>query len=299
VVRRVAALAGCAMMVLAAVGTSADLTILYTNDLHLRFGRLRSIEALIAAERTAGNPILLLDAGDTWQDFRRPLAAVWGADEMVAWMDRVGYDAMALGNHDMYWGARRLDALVGEATFPVLCANLVPIRAGIVPFAPSARLDAGGLSVLLIGLITEELLPYTAYPMVRVIPAAEAVRHELDRAAEDGRPDLIVVVAHLPVNEAKRLTAANPEIDVFITGHSHEETSDPVRVGSTLIVQSGAFGKNLGRLSLDVDPETGEHRLTGNALLPTEKAPTDIGRGLLQLLAVAAATVAAALLVLL
>ena len=294
-VRRASILA-VALWIVSLGGVSAPLTILYTNDLHLRFERLASIERLIAEERTAGAPILLIDAGDTWQDFRRALPAVWGADRMVEWMNRVGYDGMALGNHDMYWGSARLDELVGAASFPVLCANLVPVRRAEPPFVPSTRVDVDGISVLLIGLITEELLPYSAYPVLRLVPAA-AVAGEIDRAALPG--DLIVVVAHLPVAGAIRVAKQVPEIDVFVTGHSHEETGDPVRVGDTLIVQSGAFGENLGRLGLDVDPGTGAHRLIDSALIPTEKAPTDVGRGLLQLLVVVTAAVAAALLVLL
>ena len=286
-----------ALLIASIVCTSAPLTILYTNDIHLRFERLASIERLIEEARAEGVPLLLLDGGDVWQDFRRPLPIVWGADEMVEWMNRVGYDGMALGNHDMYFGAERLDELVAAAGFPVLCANLVSVHASVLPFTPSTRFDIGGVSVLLIGLITEEFLPYSAYPALQLIPTVAAAEGEIDRVATDG--DLVVVVAHLPVADAIRVATEVPEIDVFVTGHSHERTCDPVRVGETLIVQSGAFGRTLGRLEIDVDPETGEHRLIGNELIPTEKAPADIGRGLRQLLVVTIATVAAALLVVL
>jgi 2',3'-cyclic-nucleotide 2'-phosphodiesterase (5'-nucleotidase family) len=295
-VRRTAVLAGVLLIV--ALGcVSSPLTILYTNDLHLRFARLTSIERLIAEERAGEAPVLLFDAGDTWQDFRRPLPAVWGADRMVEWMNRVGYDAMALGNHDMYWGAERLDGLARKANFPILCANLRPVRHGSVPFASSARLEADEVSVLAIGLITEELLPYSAYPALHVVPAATAVRDEIDRAANDA--ELIVVVAHLSIADAIRVAERVPKIDVFVTGHSHEATTVPIRVGETLIVQSGAFGEHIGRLAIDVDPATGGHRLIDHELIPTETAPTDVGRGLRQLLRVLVVTVAATLLVLL
>ena len=89
--RRVLVIA-CALSILAAGCAATPVTILYTNDLHLRFGRLDSIARLIEAERAGGSPVFLFDGGDAWQDFRRPLAAVWGADEMVAWMNDVGYD---------------------------------------------------------------------------------------------------------------------------------------------------------------------------------------------------------------
>jgi len=275
---------------------AAPLTILYTNDLHLRFGRLDDLERLIAAERGGEMPVLLVDAGDAWQDFRTPLAAVWGADEMVAWMCRVGYAAMALGNHDMYWGSGRLEELAQAADFPILCANLVPM-CGAVPFVPSARLDAAGIPVLVIGLITEEWLPYASYPQLRTIGRESAVRQEIDRSSQPG--DVIVVLAHLPVADAIRIAQRVREIDVFVTGHSHETTPEPVRIGETLIVQAGAFVRTLGRLAIDVDREAGTHLLLGNDLLATEKAPTDIGRGLRRLILVASAAVAAALVILL
>jgi len=109
--------------------------------------------------------------------------------------------------------------------------------------------------------------------------------------------DLVVAIGHVPVAEASRIAEAVPDIDVFVTGHSHEETRDPVRVGETLIVQAGAFGRWLGRLRIDV--ANGSAELVGNDLLPTEKASTDIGRGLLQFIAVAVTFAGTALLVLL
>lgn len=292
------ALAFAAVLWILGIGCSASpLTILYTNDLHLNFSRLASIEQRIAEERARGMPILLLDGGDAWQDFRRPLAAVWGADEMVDWMNRVGYDAMALGNHDLYWGPWRLEQLAERATFSILCSNLRPIRAGSSPFAASARLDVQGTSVLLVGLITDQWLPYPSYPAYRWIPPEKAVQEELDRGAR--RSDLLVVIAHLPIAEAIRVASEVPAIDVFITGHSHERTDDPIRVGDTLIVQTGAFAENLGRLVVDIDPASEEHRLIAHELLPTEKAPLDVEQGLLRLLAVACTTAAVLLLVLL
>ena len=288
----------CVLWAVSIAAAPSPITILYTNDLHLRFGRIAAIERRIAEERAAGAPVLLLDAGDAWQDFRRPLAAVWGADEMVEWMSRVGYDAMALGNHDMYWGARRLDELAHAASFPILCANLRPIRrADPPPFVASTRLELDGIEILAIGLITEECLPYLAYPTLRWVPATRALKEEIDRASIPGA--LVVVIAHLPVADAIDIAARVPEVDVFVTGHSHEKTEEPVHAGETLIVQAGAFGENLGRLVIDVDPDTGGHRLVGHELIPMEEAPTDPGRGLVRLFTILTAAAAVTLLVVL
>ncbi|MBU0596190.1 metallophosphatase, partial [Candidatus Bipolaricaulota bacterium] len=274
--------------------TAAPLTILYTNDLHLRFERLVSLERLIADQREDAGPLLLLDAGDAWHDFRRPTTAVWGADEMVSWMNRVGYDAMALGNHDLYWGPERLAELAERASFPLLCAVLRPIAGSRSPFASTAILQAGGFSVYVVGLATSEYLAFSAFPWLRHVPPVEALRAELARVPED--TDLVIVLAHLPVADAVRIVEAVPGIDVFITGHSHEETPEPVLIGETVIVQSGMFARNLGRLDLDIDAG-GRHRVIEHRLIPTEKAPVDSSQGLRQLARVLVALSAILLLV--
>lgn len=290
-----AALIALLMWVGAVSVAASPLTILYTNDLHLRFGRLESLERLIEKEREEGVPILLLDAGDALQDFRTPLAAVWGADRMLDWMRAVRYDAMALGNHEMYWGADRLEELAGRAQFPILCANLAPAPGYAAPFAPTKILDVGATRILLAGVVTRYHIPYPDIPWLSYLEPATALAEAL-KGIPDG-VDLVVAVGHISVAEARRVAEAVPEIDVFVTGHSHEQTTDPVRVGGTLIVQSGSFGRALGCLTVDV--VDGAARLVANELLTTEEASIDVDRGLRQLAAVALALCAAALLMLL
>jgi len=266
---------------------SAPLTILYTNDLHLQFSRLASIARTIDAERAASDAVLVVDAGDTWQDFRSPIAAVWGADEMVRWMNSAGYDAMALGNHDFYWGARRLAQLVSQAEFAVLCSNYVPWGRADVPYLPSVIREVGAWRVLLIGITTSQFLPWLDYPWLHYLTPAEAVAPQIEAAGAG--VDLVVVLAHLPVPDAVRLAERVPGIDVIVTGHSHVQTPDSVRAGDTLIVQAGAFGEYVGRLEIDPAASGGERLQISNRLISTEKAPTDLRRGLWTLSRVAVA----------
>lgn len=271
----------CALFAFAGEVLASSLTILYTNDLHTRLGRTEGLSELIERERAGGNPVLLLDAGDTWQDFRVPLYAVWGAEEMVDWMNRVGYDAMALGNHDLYWGADQLAGLCERATFPVLCANLHPSAGISPPFIPYTIVSVGEVDVLVIGLITLEYLPYPDFPWLRYVAPDTALQNVLGTV--DERAELVVVVGHLPVEEATRIVQAVPNIDVFLTGHSHETTPEPVRAGETLILQAGAFGQFLGRLWLEIDTETGDILSATNELLLTKKSPVRLDRGYLRL----------------
>ncbi len=265
---------------------ASSLTILYTNDIHDRLGSLAGLSELIEQERSSGSPVLLFDSGDTWQDFRVPLYAVWGADKMVAWMNRVKYDAMEIGNHDLYYGADRLAAISSKIEFPVLCSNMVPFPGYKAPYAPYTIIDAGGMRVLVIGVITAEYLSYPDYPWLRYVNPAQAIKQVLSETK--GQADFVIVLGHLPVAQAARIARAVPGIDVFLTGHSHEITPQPVRQGKTLIVQAGAFGHYLGRLKLQIDPQSGQITSAANSLLETKKTPVALDRGYLKLFTVAA-----------
>ena len=274
------------LVLLQVVTIASSLTILYTNDIHDRLAPLASLGELIEEERASGAPVLLFDSGDTWQDFRVPLYAVWGADEMVAWMNRVGYDAMAIGNHELYYGAQRLAKLSSQTNFPLLCANMIPLAGNPVPFVPYTMISTGEMRVLVIGVITAEYLSYPDYPWLKYIDAAQAIQKALKEM--EGKADFVVVLGHLSVARAVQIARVVPDIDVFLTGHSHETTPDPVREGKTLILQAGAFGRYLGRLKLEIDLQSGEIVSARNLLLETKKTPVVLDRGFLKLFTVVA-----------
>lgn len=282
-------------MTLLLMGTAAvlacavPLTVLYTNDLHVRVDRLDGLSSAIAGVRMSGEAVLWLDAGDGWHDYRRPVAAVWGSDVMVAWMNEAGLSAMVLGNHETYLGPQRLSDRLSEAEFPVLAANWRSNDPRI-EVQPSATVTVGDVQVLVIGLMTPDLFPAFAYPMMMCIDPAIAVQEELEEHA--GTYDLVFVLAHMPTAQARVLARGIPEIDLFLTGHSHERTDEPIVEGNALIVQAGAFGQALGQLRLEVDD--GRLRVVSNDLDAIETAPADLRAGASKWLSVLAAILLAA-----
>ncbi len=285
----------CLTIVLLAVVEWASmafpLTILYTNDLHVRMDRYEGLSAAIAAERGSEANVLLLDAGDTWQDHRRLISNVWGFDQAVAWMNRVRYSAMAIGNHDTYWGPDQLARLVEKADFPVLCANFVPVGDPSMGMIPSVIFEVEGMRILVVGLVTWHFLPIPVYPMLRYRDPVAALRDELEK--NSGAYDFVVVDAHVSVDDARFISREVPDIDVFVSGHSHERTPQPVFEGKTMIVQSGAFGQSLGKLKLAVDPADQRIELVSNDLIPIEETPADVRAGVRKLLTVLAVIVSA------
>lgn len=266
--------------------------VVYTNDLHARLGRLASLGQVIETARAEGAPILLVDSGDAWQDFRVPLSAVAGAEDVVDWMNVAGYAAMAVGNHDLYVGWPAIERLAARARFPVLCAHLAAVDGLASPFAGSTRVAIGTLHVLIVGIGPLEHVPALDVPWLRPIDPVTALRREIDRAP--GTPDLVVCLVHASLRQAAELARAVPDVDVFIAGHTHAATDWPRREGAAWIVQSGGFGRAVGVLDLDV--AGGEVSLIDHRLVPSndEAAALD-PRGLARLSAIALAVLAFAI----
>ena len=274
-----------AILMLLAVWTPSQatpITVVYTNDVHVRWDRFASMAEIIAEERANDVPVLLFDAGDTWQDHRQLIPSVWGSNEAIAWMNDVSYTAMALGNHDTYFGATRLSQMIASADFPVLSANWMPVDAATLGTESSILLQVEDVAILVIGLTTPEFLPIPAFPNWQYLDPVTAVRNVL--LQYEGAYDVVFVVGHISLDHAWNIVQQVPDIDLFISGHSHQKTLQPVTEGSTLIVQSGAFGQAVGVLRLDV--AGGEVSVLGHNLMPTAKTPVDVRAGVRQLVTV-------------
>ena len=269
---RLRAACGLACLVLAAaVAVQAaprpDLVIVHTNDLHAHYrsfpdreGALRGGFARLAwriGELRAehGERLLYLDAGDLFAG--TPFYHFYRGGLGIALMDRLGCDAMALGNHELDDGYLSfLRARVG-ASFPTLCANLsFPTGEPLLP--ESAVLLAGDLRVEVVGLIAGELPE-----LVGEVARGELLVQPPERALGDwlaaARPaaDLRVLLSHCGLDADRTLAAALPDIPLIIGGHSHSFLEAPEQVGPVTICQTGCYGYNLGVVECFRRPDGG------------------------------------------
>ena len=261
----------------------ARLTILHTADLHGTLTAwdyladrpaargLARVATLVRDVRTEGSPVLLLDSGDAMQG--SPLETVWrrgfteGPEPMMTAMTRMGYDAMAVGNHEFSFGMGAMARARADAGFPWLAANVVRAD-GSPAFDRSLVKSFGDLRVGIVGLCTEavpSLEDSANHAGLRFLPAVTAARDEVARLKGEGRCDAIVVLAHTglghppgageapdgdaPENVGLRLAQEIPGVDVLILGHTHA-VIDSARVGGTLVTQAGRWAEGLGRVDL-------------------------------------------------
>lgn len=278
-------LLGAAALMLSTAAAQADykLTILHTNDFHARFepiskydsgcsaedntegkcfgGSARLVTAVKDARARSDNSILV-DGGD---QFQGTLFYTYYKGTMAAeFMNKLGYDAMTVGNHEFDDGPEVLAGFMDAVSFPVLMSNAdvsgEPLLAN--KLAKSTVIEQNGEKLGLIGLTpqdTDEL----ASPGKNVIftDPADAVASEIAKLKEMGI-NKFIVLSHSGFEVDKRVAAAVPEIDVIVGGHSNtflSNTSDraegpyPTMVGSTAIVSAYAYGKFLGEMNITFD----------------------------------------------
>ena len=289
-------LTATAALALTAGAAAADynLTILHTNDFHDRFepingfdstcdaeqlaadecfgGLARLATAIQAARAEAENPILL-DAGDQYQGSL--LYTLYKGEMSVEFMPQLGYDAMAVGNHEFDDGPAALATLLDGVEFPVLSANLDVTQAEELDgkIDKSTIIDVGGEQIGIVGVLAEDT-PETSSPGPTVVfsPIVAAAQAEIDALTEQGI-DKIIVLSHVGLPADRRLAEGLTGADVIVGGHSHTLLGDmegaedtyPVVVNDVPIVQAYAYGKYLGRLVVTFDDD-------GN-VLSTEGAP--------------------------
>ncbi len=260
-----------------------NLTILHTNDFHARFepiskydsgcsaeddaegkcfgGSARLVTALADARARTNNSILV-DGGD---QFQGTLFYTYYKGQLAAeMMNKMGYDAMTVGNHEFDDGPEVLRGFMDAVNFPVLMSNAdvsaEPLLADTL--AKSVVIERGGERLGLIGLTPEDTDELAAPgPNVIFSDPVAAVQGEVDKLTADG-VNKIIVLSHSGYGVDQRVAAETTGVDVIVGGHSNtllSNTNDrasgpyPTMVGTTAIVQAYAYGKYLGELNVTFD----------------------------------------------
>jgi len=297
------ALAGCALA--PHNGPSKDttykLTVMHTNDHHGHFWHNSDGEYGMAARKTvidqirrevaaAGGYSLLLDGGDV--NTGVPESDLQDAVPDFKGMNLLGYQAMAVGNHEFDKPLAVLKMQRELAQFPLLSANIY--EKGQRMFAPYKVFDLGGLKVGVMGLTTEDTVRMALPDNVanlefrNAITEASKVVPELRQQA-----DVVIAASHMGHYENGQhgtqapgdvaLARAVPGIDLVVGGHTQNpacmkaenvldrayipgSACQPDRQNGTWIVQAHEWGKYVGRA--DFEYRNGEFKLVKYVLIP-------------------------------
>lgn len=223
------------------------LTILHTNDIHSNFENFSKIVNQTKEWRDSST--LMLDAGD-FADCKR--IELQGTDGLAAMelLEAAGYDALTIGNNELFQGMEVLKHMAINAKLPLLSSNLRSLEHNeIEEINGSSIISKDGLRILIIGASPSigafnELLGYT------LINYLEAVQKELDQYRN--QYDICILLSHLGMDKDREIAEKICGIDIIIGGHFHILMDQPEIVNGTIIHTSGEQGEHLGKLVVEV-----------------------------------------------
>jgi len=220
--------------------------IFHTSDLH---GALApgAVERLASLKR-AHPGALLLDAGDAVKAGN--LGVSPKGEPVLRRMAEAGYEAMAMGNRESHPLRAGLTRKLKDATFPVLCANLVAKR-GEPPVVvkPSVIFDRGARRVAVFGLTVPMTRPGSGWARVTSFVFDDPVETAARLAPElRQKADLVVCLSHCGQN-VDVLLAEVREIDLVLGGHSHKLFVEH-RPGKAMVVAPGGYGRYVSRTEI-------------------------------------------------
>lgn len=239
-------------------------TILHTNDIHGRMieenGRVIGM-AKLKTLKEQQQPDLMVDAGDAFQGL--PVSNLSKGEEMAKAMNEVGYDAMAIGNHEFDFGYDQLKKLEGILNFPLLSANVY--KDGKLAFLPSTIVNKNGVNYGIIGVTTPETQTKTSPEGIVGVTFAdplETVTREMTKL--NGQVDAFVILSHLGIDPSTQqkwrgdyltqqlsaMTAYQHPI-IVIDGHSHTVLEQGQTFGTDVLVQTGTALANVGKITFE------------------------------------------------
>lgn len=266
-----------------ATSNTSEVVILHTNDTHCDIENGLGFAGVAAymsdMEEIYGEDyVSLVDAGDAVQG--GTVGMLTDGEAIIELMNLVGYDIMALGNHEFDYGIDQMFYLTSMFEGTIISSNFVEISTGNSVFDAYTIEDYGTFQVAFVGITTPETYTSTTpayfqdedgnyiYGFCEGDDGANLyanVQASVDSAVAEGA-DYVIAVAHLGIEEtaspytSTEVIENTTGIDVFLDGHSHstvESEEIANKDGDIVIVnQTGEKFDNLGKITINND--TGE-----------------------------------------
>ena len=218
-------------------GEEGVIDVLFTSDLHCqvlpvekvnqdKWGGIIQVGDLIESYRRRFPEIILLDGGDYAQDFYSWNHELFKGYPVLDWFNTMSFDAVNIGNHELYYGEEGLGIILSRLRIPVVCANFLSPEEMKVKFPPYVILERVGKRIGIIGLITQEYFPYRHFLDFGLEDLVTTARFYVNKIRNDC--DVIIVLGHLRTEETQRLALEVKGIDLILSGHEHSDREEPL-----------------------------------------------------------------------
>jgi 5'-nucleotidase len=247
-----------------------SIVILHTNDTHSQIDPLQNNDgtlaggiycraAIIDQVRKENKNVLLVDAGDYFQG--TPYFNFFKGASEIKFMNLLGYQAAALGNHEFDNGSKMLAKQLAKAKFPIVCSNYLFFNKKLNKIIKKyVVIEMDGKRIGIFGLLTDikALTSPQNYKDLKYLNAIDVAECMVKELRETEKCDYVICLSHLGWKigsednpDDKMLAAQVKGIDVIVGGHSHSVIEKPDVVNGTIILQTGKKGLRIGQLTID------------------------------------------------
>ncbi|HLN56378.1 MAG TPA: metallophosphatase, partial [Bacteroidales bacterium] len=288
------------------------ITIFFTNDLHSRVtgyapesaysplsanndstsGGFARIASIIKSEKSSTDDIVFTaDAGDFLMGtLFQSLETTTGFQLQL--MKKMGYDVVAIGNHEFDYGPGKLSEIIASASEGEIPAILLSNAAFSKKDTADDRLanlfddnvigrkyiiERGGIRAGFFSLLGKVADDNAAFAPPVTFDSQVATARRMVKELTEEKCDLIICLSHSGViaesdgkwgGEDVELAAKVKGIDVIISGHTHTILDKPVIVNSVPVVQTGEYGRYVGKLSFTLND--GKVKVENYELVPVD-----------------------------
>lgn len=301
-------------------GQEVDVRILATTDLHTNLVNydyyqdkpaqnvgLAKTAVLIEDAKKENNNVLLVDNGDTIQGtplgtYKAIVNPIKDGEQhpMYAALQKLGFDAGTLGNHEFNYGLDYLKKVISTAGMPIVNANVVDPKTGAFVYDPykiikKTYTDKNGrpvdVNIGVTGIVPPQILSWDKANLegkVKVNDSVEAIQAIIPEMRKAGA-DVVLVLSHSGIGDDKYekgeenegyQIASLPGVDAVVTGHSHAEFPsgngtgfyekyagvDGVngKINGTPVTMAGKYGDHLGVIDLNLRYSDGKWSVVGS-----------------------------------
>lgn len=239
------------------------------------WARIKTIIDTVKQERQ--NPVLVLDAGDFLMGSLFHMLCREEALELVL-MKKMGYDVLTLGNHEFDLTPKGLSrilmsALIKDALPHIVSSNVVFNRSdqrddslqeiflqgNVKQYLVMTKNDIKIGFFGLMGENAESVSPFAS--PVNFSDMITSAQKMVKKLLDVEKVDIVICLSHSGLNkdpeksEDVLLAQQVPGINIIISGHTHTKMEAPLIIGDTIIVQSWAYGQQVGILDVNVNDQ--------------------------------------------
>lgn len=260
-----------ALSVFTGVVYAADtdtVVILYENDVHCAVEGYSKLAAMKKELSETYTNVGVVSVGDFVQG--GTLGAVSKGEYIVNLMNKVGYDAIALGNHEFDYQLPRLNELNAMSNTKFISCNFQKIGEDKSYFEPYTIVSYGNVDVAYIAITTPETINSSSPAQFKndkgelIYTFNESKLYDIVQtninAAETAGADYVIALSHIGYDESGNLADITDVIentdgfDVVLDAHSHSVIEEKVIKDKSgddvLLTSTGTKFEYIGKLTI-------------------------------------------------